>query len=106
MVIVRPFSCGRVFAAPADTFGECLPFDFARLHLCLDGVRPEGSRQHDRRLAGIQAVQTLSRLNRPTPARTPPTCWTSSRAPRKCWPRSVDEIATDLCRRIEFSAGV
>ncbi len=69
MVIVRPFSCGRVFAAPADTFGECLPFDFARLHLCLDGVRPEGSRQHDRRLAGIQAVQTLSRLNRAHPGK-------------------------------------
>jgi type I restriction enzyme R subunit len=32
----------------------------------------------DKRLAGIQAVQTLSRLNRAyTRARTRPTCWTS-----------------------------
>ncbi len=30
----------------------------------------------DKRLAGIQAVQTLSRLNRCYPARTPPTCLT------------------------------
>lgn len=31
----------------------------------------------DRRLAGIQAVQTLSRLNRAHPGKTRPTFWTS-----------------------------
>jgi type I restriction enzyme R subunit len=36
----------------------------------------------DKRLDGIQAVQTLSRLNRAHPARTPPTSWISSMKPR------------------------
>jgi len=39
----------------------------------------------DKRLAGIQAVQTLSRLNRAHPGKDRPTSWTSSMNPRTSW---------------------
>ena len=42
----------------------------------------------DRRLSGIQAVQTLSRLNRCHPGKTPPTWWTSPTNQTTSWPPS------------------
>jgi hypothetical protein len=57
----------------------------------------------DRRLAGIQAVQTLSRLNRAYPGKDRPSCWTSSTARKSCWRVETYCGVIKRCERSERS---